>query len=89
MVRKHYFVSGSVQGVGFRYRAYYAANALGLTGFVRNMDDGRVEIELQGDKSLMSRFFDQVEMGHFIYIEDMEESTIPLDKNEASFEVRD
>ena len=48
MVRKHIFVSGRVQGVGFRYRTYYIAESLGLTGGVRNLYDERVEMELQG-----------------------------------------
>ena len=37
MVRKHIFFSGWVQGVGFRYRALYAARAMGLTGWVQNL----------------------------------------------------
>ena len=47
-VRKHILVSGRVQGVGFRYRTYYLAQNLGLTGWVHNLEDGRVEMELQG-----------------------------------------
>ena len=50
-VRKHILVSGRVQGVGFRYRTYYLAQNLGLTGWVQNLDDGRVEMELQGDEA--------------------------------------
>ena len=49
MVRKHIFFSGWVQGVGFRYRALYAARAMGLTGWVQNLWDGRVEMEVQGE----------------------------------------
>ena len=48
-VRKHIFFSGQVQGVGFRYRAVHLARPLGLTGWVRNLRDGRVEMEVQGD----------------------------------------
>ena len=47
-IRKHILVSGRVQGVGFRYRTYYLAQNLGLTGWVQNLEDGRVEMELQG-----------------------------------------
>ena len=41
---KRYFVSGSVQGVGFRYFAQDAAEKLHVSGFVRNLRDGRVEV---------------------------------------------
>jgi len=41
---KRYFVSGMVQGVGFRYFAQDAAEKLRVSGFVRNLRDGRVEV---------------------------------------------
>ena len=47
-VRKHIF-AGLQSGVGFRYRALYAAS-LGLTGWVQNLWDGRVEMEVQGEE---------------------------------------
>ena len=50
-VRKHIYFSGRVQGVGFRYRSYYIAQSLGLTGWVTNLWDGRVEMEVQGQTS--------------------------------------
>ena len=43
-VRRHFSISGQVQGVGFRYRARYAAQALELTGWVENEDDGSVTL---------------------------------------------
>lgn len=52
MVRKHIYFSGDVQGVGFRYRSCYIAQSLGLTGWVENLWDGRVEMEVQGDRKL-------------------------------------
>ena len=42
-IAKRYFVSGTVQGVGFRYFAQDAAERLRVSGFVRNLRDGRVE----------------------------------------------
>ncbi|MBN1787723.1 MAG: acylphosphatase [Sedimentisphaerales bacterium] len=45
---KHIFFTGSVQGVGFRFTAHRIASRYGLTGFVRNMPDGRVEMLAQG-----------------------------------------
>jgi len=44
-------VSGTVQGVGFRYYIRRLASALGLTGYVRNLDNGDVEITAEGPKA--------------------------------------
>lgn len=41
---KRFFVSGSVQGVGFRYFAERVASRLGVAGYVKNLPDGRVEV---------------------------------------------
>ena len=48
--RIHLFVCGIVQGVGFRYAARHQALSLGLSGWVRNTEDGRVEIEAWGPR---------------------------------------
>ena len=44
LVAKRFYVSGSVQGVGYRFFAQRAANALGVRGYVKNLRDGRVEV---------------------------------------------
>ena len=46
---KRYVVTGSVQGVGYRYFTFSLATRLGIRGFVRNLADGSVEIEAEGD----------------------------------------
>ena len=56
-VRRRYSIEGQVQGVGFRYRARYAAQSLGLTGWVENEDDGSVTLEVQGDPTLFLKLF--------------------------------
>ena len=48
-IRKHFYFSGRVQGVGFRYRSFYIAQDMGVTGWVRNLWDDRVEMEVPGD----------------------------------------
>jgi len=45
---RRWFVRGRVQGVGYRYFAQKAATGLGLTGYARNLDDGRVEVYAAG-----------------------------------------
>ncbi|NMC05515.1 MAG: acylphosphatase [Candidatus Lokiarchaeota archaeon] len=47
-MRLHAFVSGDVQGVGFRYSTQHHADAIGVTGWVRNLEDGRVEVLAEG-----------------------------------------
>ncbi len=85
--RRHYIFSGSVQGVGFRYRATYAARGLGITGYVKNLYDGRVEMEVQGDRDSITRMLVEIEAGSFIHIEDMEVKNIPVISDERDFKV--
>lgn len=87
IVRKHYFVSGRVQGVGFRYRAYYIAQTLGLTGYAKNLPDGRVELEVQGEDRLVRDFLGRVEEGNFIHIENIECHDMEADVFESRFYV--
>ena len=86
-VRKHIIFSGLVQGVGFRYRSYYAASKLGLTGWVRNLADGRVEMEVQGDEKSIGDMIDQVGSGWSVHIDNMEIRELPLE-DEREFRVR-
>jgi len=53
---RRYLVSGKVQGVGFRFFTEDAARREGLIGFVRNLNDGRVEAVVVGDNESISRF---------------------------------
>ena len=88
IIRRHYYISGDVQGVGFRYRAKNAAAHLGLTGYVRNLYDGRVEMEVQGERDLISRMLGQIDAGSFIHMEDIEVKDIPVVDDENSFKVK-
>jgi len=56
MKAKRYFVRGRVQGVGFRWFVQRAASELGLTGYTRNLDDGRVEAYAAGDPEKLKEF---------------------------------
>lgn len=79
-LRKHFYISGRVQGVGFRYRAFYATQSLGLTGWVKNLDDGRVEMEAQGLEDDITRLLKKLEQGSFIRIESCEARNIPVEE---------
>lgn len=66
-------VSGVVQGVGFRYFTYREASLLNLTGYVKNLVDGRVEVYAEGPKSLLNQFLDTLRIGpRFGHIDDIE-----------------
>ena len=86
-VRRHFSISGQVQGVGFRYRARYAAQALELTGWVKNLTDGRVEAELQGQAKLVDSFVERISQRGRIVVEFVEEEDRELCYEEG-FEVR-
>jgi acylphosphatase len=51
LIRARVFVSGVVQGVGYRYTTVQQARNLGLNGWVRNLNDGRVEAVFEGEKA--------------------------------------
>lgn len=51
----HVLISGMVQGVGFRHATYRQALKLGLSGWVRNLPDGRVEAVVQGDRPVIDQ----------------------------------
>lgn len=52
-IRAHVFVSGRVQGVGYRYSTVNEAQRLGVNGWVRNLPDGRVEAVFEGSRKLV------------------------------------
>lgn len=56
-------IGGFVQGVGFRYFIYRHAARLGLVGFTRNLPHGEVEIELEGERTLIEALLKQARTG--------------------------
>jgi acylphosphatase len=63
VVRAHLWVSGRVQGVGFRFFVQRQAASLGLAGCVRNLADGRVEIQAEGPAGAVERLVEAVHRG--------------------------
>ena len=87
MVRKHIFFSGDVQGVGFRYRCFYIAQSLGLAGWVENLWDGRVEMEVQGSEASIREMLARIQQQRWINVTDMEITEIPCEE-ERGFKIR-
>jgi acylphosphatase len=63
MTALHAVVRGMVQGVGFRYSALYRAQALGLSGWVKNRFDGSVETRAVGEESAVQEYLDWLRQG--------------------------
>src|ERR1051326_6370610 len=59
-VGKHVHYSGKVQGVGFRATATEIAQKFTVTGWVRNLDDGRVELRVEGPEKEVDKFLEAV-----------------------------
>ena len=87
-VRRHYTISGRVQGVGFRYRARYAAQTLELTGWVENEDDGTVTLEVQGDPEKFAQLFERIQRSDYIEITGIHARDCVPDPWERGFSVR-
>ena len=83
-VRRRYSIEGQVQGVGSRY----AAQSLGLTGWVENEDDGSVTLEVQGDPALFLKLFALIQRSDYIQITSLRQRDLAPDPWERDFRVR-
>lgn len=86
-IRKNYVFYGNVQGVGFRYRAYYAAMTYGVTGWVHNNADGSVEAEFEGTEKDIDSVLVDIARSRYIDIENMQVNKMPV-MGSLSFEIR-
>ncbi|QDZ38724.1 acylphosphatase [Euhalothece natronophila Z-M001] len=62
-IRKHLWISGKVQGVGYRLSAQSEARKLGVNGWVKNLPDGRVEAVLEGEKTAVEQMIQWCHQG--------------------------
>ena len=85
MIRKHIVFKGSVQGVGFRWRARNAANLYGCTGWVRNEWDGSVVMEIQGTEKQIDLVLQAINGSLYIEIQDMDVKTMAVRDEERGF----
>ncbi len=88
VARAHVIFSGFVQGVGFRYTTKMLASGYALTGWVRNLPDGTVEVEAQGDKEEVSTFVGRVRSEMERNITDVKIAWKDAKRNEKGFAVR-
>ena len=89
MKRIHLFLSGRVQGVFFRASTKKTADRIGITGFVRNLADGRVEIIAEGDEQALQRFLQWCNQGpRGAHVENISLSTSSYQNEFDNFEIR-
>lgn len=87
-VAKHLIVSGRVQGVGFRYFSQETARQYGIKGWVRNLNDGTVELHAEGTEKEIDAFKQALKDGNrFVGVERIEE-TEAEDQAFRSFDIR-
>lgn len=85
----HIFVSGVVQGVGFREFSRRSAAALNLTGWTRNLPDGRVELVVQGRPDSIEKLLEQLRKGPpAASVTAVQSEEEPPDPGLAGFEIR-
>ncbi|MDD5112211.1 MAG: acylphosphatase [Candidatus Altiarchaeota archaeon] len=88
-IRAHVIVSGRVQGVFFRSNAKKQAVIRGLTGFVRNMPDRRVEVVFEGEKEVVESMVDWCKRGpEFAFVEHMDVEWLKATKEFTAFDIR-
>ena len=86
-IRKHIIFYGRVQGVGFRYYAVQKANQLGLTGWVKNLYDGSVDMEVEGQEELIDQLIIFLQNRTYIWIERIDAKKIPLQQDSSFCEI--
>ncbi len=86
-VRKRIIVRGIVQGVGFRWFTRRHATKLGLGGFVKNMPDGSVLVEVEGEPSFVDMLIEELRKGpSHALVEEVIVEDIPV-QNEKVFRI--
>jgi len=84
-IAKHIIFSGHVHGVGFRFTAHRMANRHQLTGFVRNLPDGTVEMLVQGFGQNIDDCIEDIKGAFAGYIRETKISEIPFDPRYKDF----
>ncbi len=88
IVARRFLIKGEVQGVGFRYFAQRSAARHQVHGYVKNLDDGRVEAYAQGPAKSVEDFKDDIAAGpSYSRVVDLEELVVDPDKSYSSFRI--
>lgn len=86
IIARKFLISGLVQGVGFRYFTQRSAARHQVLGYVRNLEDGRVEAVAQGNEKSVKDFLEDLNAGPtFARVEDIEETVLEPDGSFSAF----
>ena len=81
-------VSGSVQGVGYRFFSLRHANSLKINGYCQNLSNGNVEIYCQGEKNLIESFIEKLKQGpSYSNVQNVKTEEMLTEKTFHSFEI--
>lgn len=86
--RYHIFFSGEVQGVGFRYTARALASRYSINGWVKNLNDGKVELEVEGNKNDLDVFLKDLKEEFKGHLADIELQELPASSEHVDFRIR-
>ncbi len=81
------YFTGNVQGVGFRFTTESIAGGYAVTGFVRNLPDGRVELVAEGHPDELARFLAKITTSMKPYIDHIQTNHSPATGEFASFTI--
>jgi acylphosphatase len=88
LIAKHILIRGRVQGVFFRKNTKQVAEALNITGWVKNTDEGHVEILAQADRSTVEQFITWCRQGPpKAYVEEVKIEDASIDTNIKRFSI--
>ncbi len=89
MEAKQIFYTGRVQGVGFRFSVKQLAKGFELQGWVKNLADGRVELQIMGEGEELDEFIEEIQDSHLGgFIKESEVHDISLLENCRGFSIR-
>jgi acylphosphatase len=84
----HVYYSGRVQGIGFRYTAVDFAESMGITGWVKNLRDGRVEILAEAEEENLRNLLNKLKDRFFEYIRDTQADWDPATGEFSEFSIK-
>ncbi len=88
MIARKYFLSGLVQGVGFRFFTQRAAARHQIVGYVKNLEDGRVEAYVEGFEDVVKSFYEDLITGPvYSRVEEIEEIVLEPTGSYSAFRI--
>ena len=89
MPRRHFLVKGYVQGIGYRWFVQRTASRVGVSGWVRNLANGDVETQAQGNEESLQQFLHELRTGsHWARVDDVQVKELPEESGGTGFDIK-